>query len=189
MWSGIWCVATTIIGFRTWIYETLSTRAGSGLFILMLIKLDWFRFVSLIILVLLMWKLMSLFLRKDHLLRCWGCLSLLNWIGILTLSLLLKLPLAKLELWFVQWSFFLLRFHCISINLSYGLVWTVSPLLAASIESLAHLWNVASLSRFYRYYFGRCLGGLRVILIGCMIFLSPFLDVTRMLMSTVSSHN
>ena len=30
-------------------------------------------------------------------------------------------------------------------------------------------------------------GGLLVILIDCMIFLSPFLDVTRMSMSTVSS--
>ena len=30
-------------------------------------------------------------------LRCWGCLSLLNWIGVLTLSLLLKLPPRKLE--------------------------------------------------------------------------------------------
>ena len=29
-------------------------------------------------------------------------------------------------------------------------------------------------------------GGLLVILIDCMIFLSPFLDVTRMFMSTVS---
>ena len=33
---------------------------------------------------------------------------------------------------------------------------TVGPLLAASLESLAHRRNVASLSLFYRYYFGRC---------------------------------
>ena len=51
---------------------------------------------------------------------------------------------------------------------------------------------------FYRYYFGRCSselaelvplileGDLLVILIDCMIFLSLFLDVTRMSMSTVS---
>ena len=32
----------------------------------------------------------------------------------------------------------------------------VGPSLAASLESLAHLQNVASLSLFYRYYFGRC---------------------------------
>ena len=54
-----------------------------------------------------------------------------------------------------------------------------------------------SLFSFYRYCFGRCsteclnwfyfliLGtGLLVILIDCMIFLSPFPDVTRMSMST-----
>ena len=29
--------------------------------------------------------------------RCWVCLSLLNWIGALTLSLLLKLPARKLK--------------------------------------------------------------------------------------------
>ena len=33
---------------------------------------------------------------------------------------------------------------------------TVGPLLAASLEPLAHLRNVASLSLSYRYYFGRC---------------------------------
>ena len=39
---------------------------------------------------------MGLFLRKNHL-RCWGGLSLLNEIGALTLSLLLKLPPRKHE--------------------------------------------------------------------------------------------
>ena len=72
---------------------------------------------------------------------------------------------------------------------------TVGPLLAASLEPLAHHQNVASLSLFYRYYFHRCSselaqlildGGLLVILIDCVIFLSPFLDLTRMFMSTVS---
>ena len=75
---------------------------------------------------------------------------------------------------------------------------TAGPSLAASLEPLAHRRNVASLSLFYRYYFGRCSselaqlvplpileGDLLVILIDCMIFLSPFLDVTRMSMSTV----
>ena len=33
---------------------------------------------------------------------------------------------------------------------------TVSPLLAASHERLAHCQNIASLSLFYRHYFGRC---------------------------------
>ena len=33
---------------------------------------------------------------------------------------------------------------------------TVCPSLAASLEPLAHCQNVASLSLFYRYYFGSC---------------------------------
>ena len=37
-------------------------------------------------------------LEENHLLRCWGSPFLLNWIGVLTLSLLLKLPPRKLEL-------------------------------------------------------------------------------------------
>ena len=64
---------------------------------------------------------------------------------------------------------------------------TVGPSLAASLETLAHCRNVASLTLFYRYYFGRCsselahlVPGLLVILIDCIIFLSPFLDVTWM---------
>ena len=34
--------------------------------------------------------------------------------------------------------------------------WIVGPSLAASVDLLAHRRNVASLSLFYRYYFGRC---------------------------------
>ena len=79
--------------------------------------------ISPITLVLLVWKWMGLFLRKIDLLRCWGWLSLLNWMGALMLSLLLKLPLRKLEPWFILWSFFLLRLLCISINLPYGPAW------------------------------------------------------------------
>ena len=64
---------------------------------------------------------------------------------------------------------------------------------------LAHHRNVARLSLFYRYYFGRCSSelsklipfpffkeGLLLILIDCMIFLSPFVDVAIMSMSIVS---
>ena len=70
--------------------------------------------------------------------------------------------------------------------------------LAASLEPLAHNQNVASLSFFYRclvdilqnllnwFHFLFLAGGLLVILIDCMVFLLPFLDVTRMSMSTVS---
>ena len=45
------------------------TEAGSGLVISILEKRSWFRLTGLITLVLLMWKWMGLFLRKNHLLR------------------------------------------------------------------------------------------------------------------------
>ena len=130
-----------------------------------------------------MWKWMGPFLRKNHLLRCWGWLSLLNWIGGITLSLLPKLPPRKLELWFVLWSLFLQRLLCISINLAYGharntvvtsgmvpltscylelldklqkwICRIVGLSLAVFLEPLAHCHNVATLGLFYRHYFGR----------------------------------
>ena len=65
---------------------------------------------------------------------------------------------------------------------------TGGPSLSASLESLAHRQNVASLSLFYRYYFDFLIleRGLLVFLIDCLIFVSPFLDLTRMFISTVS---
>ena len=79
---------------------------------------------------------------------------------------MLRLPPRKLEPWFVLWNFFLLRLLCISLNLPYahawntvvtcGLVPLVATSLATSLELLAHQRNVASLSLFYRYYFGIC---------------------------------
>ena len=78
---------------------------------------------EILLIMLLMWKWMGLFLRKNHLLRCWGWFSLPNWSGALTLSLLLKVTLRKLELWFVLWSFFLLKLLCISVNLTYDHAW------------------------------------------------------------------
>ena len=74
------------------IYETLWTGAASGWLISMLERLNWSRLTGLITWVILLWKCMGLFLRNNHLLRCWSWLSLLNWIEALTLFLLLKLP-------------------------------------------------------------------------------------------------
>ena len=116
-------------GFWTWIWSMRHwTGTRNGLLISMLQKIIWFCLTGLITLVLLKWKMLekrSLFLWKNHLLKCWGWLSLLNWIGTLKLSQWLKLPLRKLEPWFVLWSFFLLRLLCISINLPYGHVWNI----------------------------------------------------------------
>ena len=71
------------------IYKTLWTGARSSLLISMLGKVNWFHLTSLITLVLLMWKWMSLFLRKNHLVWCWSWPPLLNWIETLAWSLLL----------------------------------------------------------------------------------------------------
>ena len=73
------------------------TGARSGFLISMLGKLNWFRLICLIAQVLLDWKSMGLFLRKNNILKCWSWPSLLHWFGALTLSLLLKLHLRKLE--------------------------------------------------------------------------------------------
>ena len=76
---------------------------------------------------------------------------------------------------------------------------TVGPSLTASLEPSAHRRNVAIFSLFHRYYFGECSTELAKLVllpdsrgrstwysIDCMIFQSPFPDVTRMSMSTVS---
>ena len=75
---------------------------------------------------------------------------------------------------------------------------TVDPSLATFQEPLCHHQNIANISLFYRYYFGRCSSELaHPVPLPCspwrsncysdsMIFLSPLLDVTRMSMSTVS---
>ena len=126
------------------------------------------------------WKWIGLFLRKIHLLICWDWLSLLNSFGALTLSLLLKLPPKKLEPWFSQWSFFLLKLLCISINLPHGHVWNTVVLSELVLQLLLGIvrqttkmdmqdywsftcwlcWTLGSsskcrqlLSLFYRYYF------------------------------------
>ena len=79
----------------------------------------------------------------------------------------------------------------------------VGPSLDASLEPLAHRWNVATLSLFYRCFFGRCSSELTQLV---PLLFSPgrsthysdrlhdfsvtiprcYLDVTRLSMSTVS---
>ena len=77
---------------------------------------------------------------------------------------------------------------------------TVGPTFAASLETLGHRRNVASLSFFCMYYFGGCsfelielvslpysLGRSTCYSDRCMVFVFPFLGVIRM--STVSFHS
>ena len=89
MWSGILFVATTWIGFWTWIWSTRHCGLGQEVpcWFQFWEKLSWFGLNGLITLVLLTWKWVGLFLMKKHLLRCWDWSSPLNWIGVLTLSL------------------------------------------------------------------------------------------------------
>ena len=76
---------------------------------------------------------------------------------------------------------------------------TVGPLLAASVEPLAHRRNIASVvfsigstlvgvcQNYLNCFHFFVLAEGPLILIGRMIFLSPFVDVTRLSMQTVSS--
>ena len=65
---------------------TLQTGVGRGLLISMLEKLYLLCLTDLITLLLLMGKWMCLFLKKNHLWRCWNFLFFLNWIETLTLA-------------------------------------------------------------------------------------------------------
>ena len=164
------------------IYETLWIGAEKGLLILIMGKLNWFRLTVLITLVLLMWKWMGLFLRKNHLLRFWGWLSLLNWIGapyiistaktatkkVGALIRSMKFLSPEVALYLYKSTIHPCMEYCyvwagapscyleLLDKLQKRICWTVGPSLATSLEPLAHRWNVASLSLFYRYYFGRC---------------------------------
>ena len=85
-----------------------------------------------------MWKWMGLFLRKNHLLRWWILFYLLNWNEALT-SLFLKLHSKKLVPWFVLWSFFLLRFLCISIDLPCSHAW--NTVVMPGLVLVLAIWN------------------------------------------------
>ena len=111
---------------------------------------------------------------KNHLLRCWGSLSLLNWIEALTLSLLLKMPSRRLEpysfyeVFCPEFALYLCKStmrpcmkYCFHVwagapscylelldELQKRICRAVGPSLAASIEALAHFRNVVSLSLF-----------------------------------------
>ena len=165
MWSGIWSVATTRIGFWAWIWAVRHCGMEPE-------ATCWFQCWG---------NITSLFLWKNNILRCWGWHSLLNWIGAITLSILLKLPPRKLEPWFILFLFseVVLHFYKSTIRpcMEYCChVWvgapscylelldklqkqicrSVGPSLAAFLEPLAHCRNVASLDIFYRYYFCKC---------------------------------
>ena len=93
-----------------------------------------------------------------------------NWILALTFSPLWKLPPRQLEPWFVLWSFFsqgcslTLMEYCshawagaisFYLDMQNWLCRTFGPTLVSSLETLGHHRNVASISLFCRYYFGK----------------------------------
>ena len=179
--SVIWSVATTSrIGFWTWIWSTRHW-GRKWLVDFNARKINWFHLTDVITLMLLMWKWMGLFLRENHILRCWGWgwLSLLNWIGALTPSYITKkIGVLIRSMKFLSPEFALYLYestirpcmeYCCHVwtgapscylrlldKLQKRICRTVGPSLATSIEPLAHHWNVANLSLFYRYYCGRC---------------------------------
>ena len=122
------------------IYEILWTGVKSGLLISLLGKFTWFWLAgqinnnSSIDM-----KMEGSVLEENQLLSCWGWVSLLNWIGVLTLSLLVKLPPRKLELYFILGSFFPLRLLCISINLPDADVW--NSVVMPGLVPLIATWN------------------------------------------------
>ena len=120
------------------IYETFWTGVRSGLLISMLRKLSWFRLTSLITMVLLMWKWIGSVLEEKSSFMIWSW-PFLNWIGVLILSLLLKLSPRKFDLWCVLWSFFLLRLFCISISLPYAHLW--NTVVTSGLVPLVATWN------------------------------------------------
>ena len=127
-----------------------------------------------------MWKWIGLFLRKNHLLRCWGWLAIPNWIGALTLSLLLKLSkkigalIRSMKFLSPEVALYLYKStmrpcmeYCCHVwagtpscyllldKLQKRICRTVDLSRTTSLEPLGHLRNVTSLSLFYRYCFGR----------------------------------
>ena len=150
--------------------------AGSSLLISLLEKLNLFCVTSLITLVLLMWKWMGLFLKKNHVLKSFGLSfsskldlgsyiissvkTALKKIGALIRSMKCLSPeVAPYTALHGILLSCLGRFCSVHVEtlakLQKRIYKTVDSLLAASFEPLAHRGIAASWSLFYRYYFGR----------------------------------
>ena len=174
----------------------------------MLEKLNLSYLTGLVILMLLMWC-------KNHLLRCLGYLSLLNWIGALTESCteresFCEIPLPEAALYLCKPTIRSCMEYCYHVGpgapscyldmlhkLQKRICRTVRVSIAATLEPLAHCRNIFSLTIalvdvplncLSWFHFLIVVAGPLVILIGCMIFLLPFLDVKRMFMSTSFFH-
>ena len=181
MKSGIWSVATTKIGFLTWVCSTrhcgqgqevacwFQCRKDSTSFICLVtgatdVKMDGsvleekscFKMLGLTF----SWKLdwgtnISIAKTDSNKMR-----ALIYSMKFLFPEVALYLSKSTIhpcmeyccQVWAGAPSYFLELLN----KLQKRICRTVGPSLAASFEPLAHCWNVASLSLFYRYYFGRC---------------------------------
>ena len=112
-------------------------------------------------------------MRKNHILRCWGSyiISIAKTASkkIGALIRFMKFLSPEVALYLCKSTIHPCMEYCCHIwagapscylelldKLQKRICRTVGPSLAASLEPLAHRRNVASLSLFYRYYFGRC---------------------------------
>ena len=197
------------------IYKTLWAGV-SGLLSSLLGKLSWFLSTGLIAMVLLMWKWMHLSLWKSWF-KMLGLTfsSKLDWGSYITS--IAKTTSKKIEALSPEVALYLykstiqscMEYCChfragaptcyleILDKLQKQICRIVGPSLAATLEPLAHHWNVASLSLFYRYYFGRCSSELSQLVTvpfswgrsACYSYrlhdFSVVIDVTLMSMSTV----
>ena len=156
------------------IYQTLSTGVGSGLLISILEKLTWFLLTGLITMLTLMWKLISLFLNKNNLLKSSKLDSCITSIaktaskktGALICSM--KFLSSEVVLYLYKSTLWPCMEYCCHVRvgacscylellekLQKRICKTVGPSLAASLKPLSHPQNVVSLSLFYRYYFSQ----------------------------------
>ena len=130
-----------------------------------------------------MWKWIGVFLRKISSLKLLGLTlsSKLDWVShiisiaktaskkIEALIRSMKFLSSKVGLYHYKCTIWPVREYCCLFlaghcnfyldlleKLQKRISRTVRPLFAASLESLAHRQSVASLSVFFRYYFGRC---------------------------------
>ena len=227
MWSGIWSVATTRIGFSAWIWCTrhcglgqediVDFKAGKAQLILidqpnitgasdmkMNGPVSWgkksFKMFGLTFSSKLYWGSYISPIAKTDSKKTWVLICSMKFLSLGVALYLYKStiqPCMKYccNVWADAPSCYLELLD----KLQKWICRTVCPSLAASLEPLAHPWNVGSLSLNYKYYFLRCSSELAQLVPlpysrgksnryfdRLHDFSSPFLDVTRMPISTGS---
>ena len=144
MWSGI----KSVVGCWTWIW--CSRHCGLGLKVAC-----WFQWMLKRMHVLfnrsnntgaIDTKMDESILKEKWSFKMLGLTSALNWVGFLTLSLLLKLPPRKLELWFALSIFFHLRLLCVYKSTIRPCLSWCSRLLRGNVRYLTktdmhHCWS------------------------------------------------